>query len=128
MTRAALDYSARRATAPAIGFDADEPIEGYYATRLRFGAIRVGVRIFYGPPSDPVTGEELDRSWRWQAHVNGRYVELDTVWPKCAGDPIDEAEYRYLCRLQRWGEQHAPDSPQADPTRCVDPLQSPILF
>lgn len=129
MTRAALNYGARTAPERSFaGFDADTPVAGYYRTRLRSGAVFVGIRIWFGPPLDPDTGEEMDRSLRWQAHVNGRYIDLDRVWPKCADEPISASEYAFLSAQQRWGEEHAPDAPQADPTRRVDPNHSPILF
>lgn len=127
--RAFLDYTAHRAPgASYAGFDPDTPVAGYYRTRLRSGAIRVGVRIWHGPPLDPVTGEELDRSHRWQAQVNGDYVELDRVWPKCADDPIDAAEYHYLGTVQALAQQRAPDSPYANPTRRINPLTAPTPF
>lgn len=104
----------------------DVPVAGYYRMRLRKGGMHVAVRIWYGPPLDPETGEEMDRSWRFQAEINGRYDEIDRVWPTCAGDPIDEAEARYLIERQRWGEANAPDSPQANPHRKVNLLTAPI--
>ena len=130
MTRDRLDYAAPASAATFEGFDPDVPVPGFYRTRLRSGGVRVGVRIWFGPPKDPVTGEELDRSPRWQAEVNGKYIDLDRVWPSCARDPIDAREYAYLTKLQAWGEEHAPDSPQADPTRRVDLLSpsTPLPF
>lgn len=106
----------------------DEPVPGYYRMRLRKGGMHVAVRIWHGPPNDPVTGEELDRSWRFQAEINGRYAEIDRVWPSCAGEPIDEAEARYLTERQRWGEENAPDSPQANPMKRVNLLTAPLPF
>lgn len=127
MTRGNYDYSrAARIPEGYVGFDPDTPIAGYYRTRLRSGAIRGGVRIWHGAPLDPVTGEEMDRSHRWQAHVNGAYIDLERVWPKCADEPIDEAEYAHLCKLSEWADTHAPQI--ADPYRRIDPLQSPMLF
>ena len=103
-----------------------DPVEGWYRHKLRSGAVAVGVRIFFGPPCDPDTGEELDRAPRMQAHVNGRYVELDRVWPQCASHPIDEAEYAYLSSLQEWAEQHSPASPEANPRKAVNWLTAPL--
>lgn len=130
MTRDATPYNTRREWVKPEGYGiaADHPVEGYYATRLRFGAVRVGVRIWYGPPHDPWTGEEMDRSWRWQAHVNGRYIEFDRVWPACVKEPIDDKEYAYLSSLQAWGEEHAPHSPHAQPNKPIDMLTAPILL
>jgi len=46
---------------------ADPLIEGYYLIRLdRARRVSVPVRVWYGPPNDPETGEPLDRSHRWQ--------------------------------------------------------------
>lgn len=125
--RERLDYSARR-DAKADGFDPDQPIAGFYRMRLRSGAAYCGIRIWHGAPLDPVTGEELDRSHRWQAQVNGAAIELERVWPKCAASPIDADEYRHLCAVQDWARDHAPTSPLANPHRRADPLSSPILF
>lgn len=126
MTRAPLRYTD---AAPARGFaghNPDQPVAGHYRTRLRSGAVPVGIRIWFGAPLDPVTGEEMDRSHRWQALANDRPIDLDRVWPRCAGEPITASEYAYLVAQQRWGEANAPDAPQADPTRRVDPLTAPI--
>lgn len=127
MSRAPLRYDQRTAPAKRFeGFDPDQPFEGHFRMRLVSGGVPVGIRIWYGPPHDPVTGEELDRSWRWQATANDKPIDLERVWPRCAGDPIGEVEHAYLVAQQRWGERHAPDSPQADPTRKVDLLSAPI--
>ena len=127
MTRARVDYSDRR-DVRAAGFDPDQPIAGYYRFRMRSGGAFCGVRIWHGAPLDPVTGEELDRSPRWQALVNDEPVDLERVWPRCAADPIDINEYRHLCTVQDWAREHAPSSPLANPHRKADPLTSPILF
>lgn len=132
MSRERIDYSQRYAdranAAGPVGFDADKPIEGYYRMRLRSGAAYCGVRIWHGAPLDPLTGEEMDRGHRWQALVNGSLFDLARVWPKCAADPVDEAEYRYLCEVHSWAREHAPDSPQANPMRRIDPLTAPTPF
>lgn len=108
----------------------DTPIEGYYRMRLRRGAVFVGIRIWYGPPHDPDTGEEMDRSWRWQALMNGTPIDLDRVWPQCANESVSEAEYKHLSRLQQWSIERAPESGFADPHRRIDPLstQNPLPF
>lgn len=129
MSRAALNYSERREPTQAFaGFDPDAPTAGFYRMRLVTGGVFVGVRIWFGAPHDPVTGEEMDRSHRWQAQANDRPIDLDRVWPKCADMPVTEAEYRYLASLQGWGERNAPDSPYANPKRRIDPLRAPTPF
>lgn len=100
------------------------PVAGFYRHKLRSGSIAGGVRLFYGPPRDPVTGEELDRSWRWQAEFNGQPVDFDQVWPACAGAPITAAEYQTYIARQRWAEENAPDSAYADPRRKYNSLSA----
>jgi len=129
MARQHIDYRAPQYPVRTYeGIDPDKPVAGFYRMRLRSGGAYVGARIWHGAPLDPLTGEEMDRSHRWQAHINGAYAEMDRVWPRCAGEPIDEAEYRHLCATQQWAQQHAPDSALAQPTRKIDPNTSPILF
>lgn len=128
--RAHRDYSAPAVPVdPRSGaVDAETPAAGFYRTRLRSGGVYVGIKIFHGAPLDPVTGEELDRSHRWQALCNDKPIDLDRVWPRCAREPVSAKEYAYLTTLQGWAEEHAPDSAIADPTRRIDPLNSEILF
>lgn len=101
---------------------------GLYAIRLVKGAPRSAVRIWHGPPHDPVTGEELDRSWRWQATLNGVPCPLDRVWPACVGEPIDKATHDYLAADRRWAAQHAPHLPEAQPDKPVDWATAPLPF
>lgn len=128
MSRAPRNLNQRTSAEPFEGFDPDTPVVGFYRMRLRSGAVPVGIRVWFGPPKDPVTGEEMDRSHRWQAEANGAPIDLARVWPGCARDPVSPQEYAYLSTLQAWGEANAPDSPQADPTRPVDLLTAPLPF
>jgi hypothetical protein len=130
VSRARIQYGDRHAFAASAGIDVSVPVAGFYRYRLGSGTIAGGVRIWYGPPLDPVTGEELDRSWRWQADFNGEPIDFDRCWPACTGDPITEVEYRRYCSRQNWARQHAPDSAYAEPGRRHDPLsaQAPLPF
>jgi hypothetical protein len=131
MARPHHSYSERAEPRRFEGIDVTEPtLPGYYRARLVSGGVRGGVKIWFGAPLDPVTGEELDRSHRWQALFDGEYVDFDRVWPVCAGDPISEAEYRRYCGRKTWAEQNAPDSAYALRTRRLDPLSdnSPMPF
>jgi hypothetical protein len=127
VTREVRDYS-QRFDVQAHGFNPDVPVAGFYRFRMRSGGALCGVRIWHGQPSDPVTGELLDRSLRWQAQVNGDPVDLARVWPKCAADPIDADEYEYLRSVQSWAKQHAPTSPQANLMQRINPLTAPTPF
>jgi hypothetical protein len=95
---------------------------------LRSGAAPVGIRIWFGQPYDPVTGELMDRSLRWQAEANGEPIALEQVWPRCAREPIDEREYRFLTERAAWARENAPTSPHANPHRPIDPMTAPPPF
>lgn len=132
MTRADITYNHRREGQAGIatGQAADAPAAGFFRTRLRAGGVRGGVRIWHGPPHDPLTGEVLDRSWRWQAEFNGEAVELARVWPVCGGDPISEAEYQSYVERAGWARESAPDSAYADPRKRLNALSltTPLPF
>lgn len=128
MSRPYLDYRAGGSVGGYQGFDPDIPEAGFYRIRLRSGGAFVGVRLWFGAPLEPWTGEEMDRAPRWNAAINGKWAEVSTVWPRCAGDPITEDEHLYLTSLQGWAQQHAPDSGLADPRRKIDVLSSPLPF
>lgn len=112
------------------GQDVSTPAAGFFRGRLRSGAVTGGIRIWHGPPHDPVTGEEMDRSWRWQAEFDGDPVEFDDVWPACSGSPISERDYRELCARRRWARENAQNSAFANPKRRYDPLSNhePLPF
>lgn len=117
--------------APAqYGTRVDQPVAGFYKMRLRRNSIMVGIELRYGPPLDPVTGEELDRSWRWLAFVNGEPIDFDEVFPACAGLPISEDDYRQFIARRDWARKHAPDSSYAERGRRLDPLSrsTPLPF
>jgi hypothetical protein len=125
------NYGERREwTAPAgYGLDVEKPIAGYYRMRLGSGTIKAAIRVWWGPPLDPVTGEVLDRSYRWQALANGKYVPLERVWPVCASDPITLPDYDYMLKRREWAQEHAPQSAYATGKK-YDPLDhhNPIPF
>lgn len=129
--RSPLDYSARRDAAAIAGAqDVSEPTAGFFRLRLARETVRGGVRIWFGPPHDPDTGEEMDRAWRWQAEFNGEPIDFDRVWPNCAGDPITETEYRRYCARVDWAREHAPESAYAERGARIDPLSTatPLPF
>ena len=118
------DAHAVRAVAVAGATDVSRPVAGFFRHKLRSGGVVGAVRIWFGAPHDPVTGEEMDRSHRWQAEFLGEYIEFDACWPQCAGEPITEAEYRALMNRRDWAAEHAPRSAYANPRRRYDPLST----
>lgn len=128
MTRAFLQYDAQHAAVHIDGFDPDSPIAGHYEMKMVRGGMICGIRIWNGPPHDPVTGEELDRSWRWQAEVNGDRVEIERVWPKCGPAPISPERYAEYVARARHAQDFDPLTPQANPRRQIDFLRDPIAI
>lgn len=132
MRRDATPYGSQavRAMHVAGAVDVSEPVAGFYRGKLRSRSIVGGIRIWFGPPHDPVTGEELDRSHRWQAEFDGQYVEFDDVWPVCADEPISEQRYREFVGRREWARTNAPNSAFAKVGKRYDPLSSsePLPF
>lgn len=129
MTRKPLSYAdAAQPVRSFEGFDVEKPIEGYYRMKLVSGGVYGVVRVWYGAPLDPITGEEMDRSWRWQAAWNGELIDFERAWPACAKLPATEADYRVAIRRQEWARQHAPTSGYADGRTRHNPLDAPLTF
>lgn len=130
MRRDATLYAQMGSVAAFAGQDVSTPTAGYFRFKLVSGGVAGGVRIWHGPPLDPVTGEVLDRSWRWQAEFEGEPVDFDRVWPGCAGAPISEDEYRRYVARAKWARESAPGSAYADRRKRHDPLdsQTPLPF
>jgi len=109
--------------------DVTTPTAGFYKMRMVRGGAPAGVRIFYGPPIDPLTGEEMDRSLRWQAEVNGIIDELERVWPGCMREPIDAAEYRFMCDASAHARDTDARNPMGQPRKRVEwDSATPPLF
>lgn len=100
------------------------PVAGYYRRKLVKGGPWMPVRLWFGAPLDPETGEELDRSPRWQAMQGNDLIagdaEIQSVWTSCCREPIDATEYHYLVADRQWCAENAPASPEANPTRPID--------
>ena len=108
-----------------------DPRPGYFKLRVVKGGPFVGAEIRHGPGRDPETGEELDRSWLWEALIGGKHIRPPAADPVNAGVfriwesgvEIAEAEYRFLIADAEWCAAHAPDEPAArpaDPVKIAD--------
>lgn len=132
MSRSRRPYADGSATARHFdGFSVEQPVAGYYRIRMGAETVAMGVRLWFGPPHDPVTGEEMDRSWRWQVQADdGELLDLERVWPACAKDPITEAEFQSRQSRRSWAREHAPDSAYAERGRKIDRLSrsNPLPF
>ena len=108
--------------------DANKPIAGFYRMKLVRGGPWLAVKLWHGPPNDPETGEELDRSHRWQALLDGAEVEVWRVWPSCAVEPISESDYGFMLANSAWVKQHSPEEPAANPSQPIDLMRAPSPF
>jgi hypothetical protein len=99
--------------------------------RAKFGKDTpwIGVKTFFGAPL--VEGEELDRSWRWQALVRnettGRMIlygepcpiEVEGVHLRSV-ERITEQEWKFLVDHSQWATAYAPHLPDAAPRVKID--------
>lgn len=106
----------------------DKPVAGFYQTRLVRGGPFVAVRVWFGQPYDPATGEYCDRSYRWRAAIDGEQVDVWRVWPACSGRPISEGEYRYLRTMSAHAKTYEPMMPEASPRKPIDWNRLNITF
>ena len=127
MPKPSRRYSSPRSTGKSgPSFDPDTPVAGCYRTRFVKGGPPVALRIYYGLPLDPETGEEMDRSPRWLAQINGgRVDDAARFWPQCAADPISFADYLHISRRSATLDR---DDPYFDPWRPVDRSKAPTPF
>lgn len=132
MSRSARPYAAGAVAARQFdGLDVETPVAGFYRVRMGAGTVAIGVRLWFGAPLDPVTGEELDRGHRWQAQADdGSFLDFERVWPACARDPITEADFDARRARRAWARENAPDSAYAELGRKVDRLSrsEPLPF
>ncbi len=99
----------------------DQPEVGFYKTRLVKGGPWVPVRIFMGVTPDPDFPENsMDRPAIIQATIGGEpHSDPIQLWIWCAGDPIDEAEYKWRMADKAWCVQFANQEPAANPRRPI---------
>lgn len=103
-----------------------------YAVHLVKNGPRCPVKVWYGFPTDPDTGETLDRSPRWHVILNGEFVEPTLILMLVGnvgyvkGKEIDQAEYDYMLRVREWALQN--DAPEAKPREAIDLKKLPTIF
>lgn len=114
----------------------DQPVAGFYATRLVKGGIEVPCMIWFGTPV--IDGERQDRAPRWCIAVDGKSdrfdreqqcrVPLDVFdyWP--LRRRIAASEYAFQRRRTAWAERYAPDHPAANPRERIDLRALPPRF
>jgi hypothetical protein len=102
----------------------DTPQAGFYKRRFVRGGPWIACKLWFGAPTDPYTGEELERGHRWQAMVDGKLVTDETVvletWIGCAGNPIPAEEYERMIAKSGAAVYSEPTAPEANPRNRVD--------
>lgn len=81
-----------------------EPEAGFFKVQLQSRGPYFAAKIHYAPSQDPLTGEELDRSWFWSVWIDGDLVAPAAPCPVAAGvfrvwehgTTISEAEYERM--------------------------------
>lgn len=119
--------------------DPDDLVEGYYLVQFRRARrVNIPVRIWFGAPTDPDTGEEMDRSPRWQIHIAGvpftepldfggiRFNAVTDFWPTIAGNAIDATEYTFRVERAAWAQQHDPDDALATPGGRISAMNATL--
>ena len=112
----------------------------FFKKRLVKDGPYVGVKLWVGYPTDPLTLEVLtERSYCWRAEINGE----GCCWTECietfdpmtkqpimwgASVPIDEAEYKFFVESAKWAEKYDPDAPEANVRKKIDHLKTAPLF
>lgn len=96
----------------------DEAQPGWYRRRLVRGGPFVAVAITMEQPVDEdgeLCGDETLAAW-----IGGNWRDPHEEWTYCAGQPITEAEFRFMEARARHAAQNVPLSPFAAPRRPVD--------
>ncbi len=101
----------------------------YHKIRLVKGGPFCGLKVWYGVPIDPITGETLiERPAIWRAEVNGEQMPINDVAPQFADGTghvtrdgmISESEYLYYCNVTKWAVAYSPNDPYATPRKTID--------
>lgn len=115
---------------------ADPLVEGFYLLRAGRGTrVDIPVRVWFGAPTDPATGDELDRSPRWQIQIGFQLFEecpmrvgavwfhdITDVWPMCQRWPIDAAEFQFRLERASWAGNYDPNDPHGTIGGRIDPM------
>lgn len=104
-----------------------EPQCGWYKRKLVKGGVFVPARIWMVQPVDFETGE-LTSDEFLQAEVNGNFADPEDCWSWVCGNPISEAEFRYLTARIEHAVRHEPEDPFADARKPVDLNKTPLHF
>jgi len=104
-----------------------EPQCGWFKRKLVKGGPFVPARIWLDQDIDAETGE-LRADEALQCEVGGRWADAEDQWSYLAGNPISEAEFKFMTATAEYAAAYEPSNPAADPRRPINNLTTPILF
>jgi len=108
--------------APAID---GTPQCGWYKRKLVKGGVFVPARIWMFQEVDPATGELLSDELL-QCEVNGSFADPEDAWSWICGNPITEAEFKYLTARISYAVRNEPEDPFADARKAIDMNKTPL--
>jgi hypothetical protein len=101
---------------------------GFFRVRLVRGGPFVPARLWVEDGErDPDTGELLSDVLTL-LEVDGKRVDPFAPGYTLMGEPISEAEYRYMTKAAAWDRQYAPSAPAANPDQPVNVRTVPPIF
>lgn len=117
----------------------DDLVEGYYLVEFRRARrVNIPVRIWFGAPIDPDTGEEMDRSHRWQIEIAGvaftepltfggiRFNAVTDFWPAIMRSRVDVIEYRVRVERAAWAQEYDLDDALGTPGGKISAMNATL--
>lgn len=97
-----------------------DPVVGFYRRRLVRGGPWVPAKIWWDRgDTDPETGHQMSDDVL-RCVVNGKVVDPYEHWLWIGGNPITEAEYKFMVDDAAHARAHRPDDPKAKPDAPID--------
>jgi len=106
---------------------AEDPIPGFYKTKLNGKGAEVPARIYIVPGDRDEFGE-LESDDIWHCEIDGEPSDPWEQWSYLMGAPISEAEFDYMTARNKWDRENDPDSPFANPKKPMDISKTKSLF
>ncbi len=110
----------------------------YFAVQLAKGATAVPLKVWFGHPIDPDTGETLtERPAIWRTCLDGddinAYTCPNVFWTDkpgpaaIKGKEIDADEYEFLLRRNAHARTYVPTAPEANPRKTIKLTELPPI-
>lgn len=100
----------------------DTPHPGFYKMRLVKGGPFVPCRVWFNEPERDEAGDLMDDECLMMS-INGEFINgqlMGERWIWLMGNPISEAEYRFMLDDAEHAKEWRRDDPKATPTKAID--------